>query len=380
MEEKYIIEKNDDCISIQMYDNDLVIGNSMLRGNTLEYLYINVENRNISYGRKLLLKNIEIITELNYDCIIAKGYDIAYSNFLIKNGFELKDDVYIIQNIQKKKKDNLVIKSASIISMLINIILVLLKIVFGSIYNINSLIVDGINSAADCFSTILVIIGIKISNTPEDDKHPFGYGKIESVFSVVIASFMILSTLSVIKDNIFSKKEAIIYDYKVYIISILLVLIKIFQFLYIRYIAKKYNSIMLLTLIKDYYADILMSLAVLSVIIIKKYDLIISSVISIYLIYQAIMILIEHTNILLDRQDKKLLKSIKKDLENNEIIFYIHDLFMINSNNAIYIYADARVNKDLSIKEAHEKAESICVALQKKYNVKRITLHLEPIY
>lgn len=58
-----------------------------------------------------------------------------------------------------------------------NAILSILKVLAGIISKSNAMIADGIHSFSDVVSTIGVIIGLKLSNKPEDSKHPYGHEK-----------------------------------------------------------------------------------------------------------------------------------------------------------------------------------------------------------
>ena len=53
---------------------------------------------------------------------------------------------------------------------------------------------------SDLITNILVIIGLKVGANPEDKDHPFGHGKIESVFSVIIGTFIILTAFDLIRE------------------------------------------------------------------------------------------------------------------------------------------------------------------------------------
>jgi len=101
--------------------------------------------------------------------------------------------------------------SYSIINEIIavNIVLALLKIVSGHVFKSVSLISDGLNSLSDLITNILVIIGLKVGENPEDKEHPFGHGKIESVFSVIIGTFIMITAFNIIKENFFQRKEKI---------------------------------------------------------------------------------------------------------------------------------------------------------------------------
>lgn len=81
----------------------------------------------------------------------------------------------------------------SIKSIVINIFLFIFKLICGLVIHSGSLISDAVHSLSDIFSTALVMLGIKISNEPSDDAHPYGHEKIETVvaFSLALILFYI---------------------------------------------------------------------------------------------------------------------------------------------------------------------------------------------
>ena len=83
----------------------------------------------------------------------------------------------------------------------------------------------------------------------------------------------------------------------------------------------------------------------------------------------------------MDTQNKELLEEIKQIILSDNRIKFVHDLVMISYANDIYVFGDIRVNKSLSVEISHEIAEKISLTIRKKINViKRVTLHVEPIY
>ena len=124
--------------------------------------------------------------------------------------------------------------SVSKFAICVNIVLALLKIVAGRIFSSMSLLSDGLNSLSDLITNVLVIVGLKVGSNPEDKEHPFGHGKIESVFSVIIGTFIMITAFELIKDN-FSKLTSLSSESNLkitvipIIVTILAILIKIFQ-------------------------------------------------------------------------------------------------------------------------------------------------------
>ena len=85
------------------------------------------------------------------------------------------------------------IKKVSITTIVANILLSIAKVVGGLLAASSSLVSDGIHSASDVLSTIVVLIGAKISRKAPDKKHPFGHERFESIASIIL-SFILCVT------------------------------------------------------------------------------------------------------------------------------------------------------------------------------------------
>lgn len=77
-------------------------------------------------------------------------------------------------------------------SMGINLLLCVMKMVLGLMIGAVSLISDGVHSLSDIFSTVVVLVGIKISNKPADKSHPYGHEKIETVIAFLLGLMLLV--------------------------------------------------------------------------------------------------------------------------------------------------------------------------------------------
>lgn len=80
-----------------------------------------------------------------------------------------------------------------IFSIITNLVLAVAKWFAGILGNSNALIADAIESTADIFSSILVLLGLKYSSRPPDKNHPYGHGRAETLMTFLIVAFLITS-------------------------------------------------------------------------------------------------------------------------------------------------------------------------------------------
>lgn len=81
------------------------------------------------------------------------------------------------------------------IGMAVNVLLAIIKIVTGILGNSYALIADGIESATDIISSLVVWTGLKISTLPADEHHPYGHGKAEPIAGMIVAAALLAAAL-----------------------------------------------------------------------------------------------------------------------------------------------------------------------------------------
>ncbi len=354
----------------------------------LKIIFVNRKLRNNGFGSILLKYIINWLINNNFDSLVVENHK-QMNNFLEKQRFvKNKDGFYELGNFREERRQNKRMIFVSKFAIVVNIVLALLKIISGNIFRSVSLISDGLNSLSDLITNILVIIGLKVGENPEDEEHPFGHGKIESVFSVIIGTFIMITAFDIIKENImglFQMKGEVISSPMPVIITVIVIVIKIFQLFFMKNKTKDYRGALINSLLEDYKADIVISISVLMGILLSRinpvFDVFVGVSVAIYIMYSGYNLIKDNALILLDSQDEELLESVRKDLSEFDEIENAHDFRMTTSGKNIYLFIDVRMNKSLTIDEAHEITNKISKFIKHKYkNIKRVLIHAEPIY
>jgi cation diffusion facilitator family transporter len=86
-------------------------------------------------------------------------------------------------------------KKVTLVGVLVNIFLILLKIIAGIFGSSQALIADAVHSFSDLFTDVVVLIGLKISNKPPDKTHHFGHARLETLASTIIGIALIVTAL-----------------------------------------------------------------------------------------------------------------------------------------------------------------------------------------
>lgn len=373
------------------YDN--IIGHIVLEKekDVLKILEIFIEPnmRNMGYGTKSIKSIIEYAINNGYDELILLKHK-QMNKFLEKSMFIKENDRYILKGLKKEYLYRKNLKNSSLVILFSNIFLTLIKMILGIITGLNVFILDAINSLSDSFSIVLSMVGYNIAFSGEDEDHPMGHEKIESIFSLIIGVVIFLSTLFVFKDlaiKLFTKEyvnskidKSLIY------FSIILLIIKIIQCIYIYIKNIKYENELLKTIFIDYRNDLILNISIilgLSLSIYKGsiYEILFSLFISVSLLKNSMEVIKSKIYILMDTQDALLLQSIKIYILENYNVKNIHDMYMTRVGKKILIYSDIRLESNITLEKAHEISEIIEKEIKRKFvNVYKVTFHIEPMY
>ena len=142
-----------------------------------------------------------------------------------------------------KNRSKIIVRT-SIIGILTNFGLVALKMIVGLLTSSVAIIMDAINNFSDALSSVITIVGTKLSQKKPDAKHPYGHGRVEYVTSLAISIIILIAGVSAIVTSIKSIIEGDTPSFT--IVSLILiavaVVVKIVLGLYFRYVGKKVNS------------------------------------------------------------------------------------------------------------------------------------------
>ena len=281
------------------------------------------------------------------------------------------------------------VKKASILGIIGNIFLCIIKSIIGFITCSQAMIADSFNSAGDILSSLMTFIGNKIASKKPDSDHNLGHGKAEYIYSMLISVIMIITSLFVIKEAITSlivKDNNYNFSFWLVIVCIITILVKFMLYIYTNSIAKKYNNLLIKANSKDHFNDCLITslnliACILSLYDIKYVDGIVGIIISIWIIYTYIKIFIESYDVLMDKcindeAKKQVYEIIKK---HPEIIKFNH----FNATPIGYRYQISLtiyVDGTLTTFESHDIADSLEKEILKEVDeIYLAVIHVNPI-
>ena len=262
----------------------------------------------------------------------------------------------------------------SIFGIIVNLILVAFKAVIGIIVNSIAIILDAVNNLSDALSSIITIIGTKLSNKKPDKKHPYGHGRIEYFSSVIIAIIVLIAGVTAFKEII--HPEAAEYSIVSLIIVMVAVFVKFFFGRYVKKQGKKLNSGSLVASGTDALSDSILSLstfiaAVISIIWHISLEGYLGVIISIFILKSAIDILKEAIDDMIGtRADPELTQKLREFINSYEDVLGVYDIIIHNYGpNKIIASVHIQVDDNITAKEIHKITRRIIVDVYNKFGI-----------
>ena len=230
------------------------------------------------------------------------------------------------------------ITKVSIVGIVTNILLGVVKIIFGFLTKSIAITSDAVNNLTDSSSSLITIIGTKLAARKPDREHPFGYGRIEYLTSIVIAVIILITGAEMFISSVKSIIHPETPEYSIASIAILAitVVVKMVLGTYFQKNGKAIDSDALVASGADAKNDALISLITIGtavIFLLTKFSLdgIAGAVISGFILKTGFEILKDTLDkILGSRADSELAEAIKADVRNTPGILGAHDLIIHN--------------------------------------------------
>ncbi|MBE7053209.1 MAG: cation transporter [Ruminococcaceae bacterium] len=276
---------------------------------------------------------------------------------------------------------------AGIMGIICNFLLFLVKLFIGVFMGSIAIISDGFNNLTDMGSSLIGIIGAKLSNMRPDKEHPFGHGRLEYISSLIVAFLIILVGIELFKAS-FAKifnPQKINFDPILMFILILSVFIKLWMYIYNRYMGKKINSQILTATSKDSINDVFSTITVIVSTFLGLFtsfpvDAVMGILVSGLILYSGYDVAKETINLLLGNSpDKELVNEISNIILNGEGIVGIHDLIVHDYGpGRIMASVHAEVPSDVDIIKIHEVIDELEQNILNNMGI-MIVIHMDPI-
>lgn len=278
------------------------------------------------------------------------------------------------------------------VGIIVNLSLSIVKFWAGFAGNSNALVVDAIHTASDIFSSIVVLIGMKIGLLPADAQHPYGHGRAESIAGKTVAILLIVVGANLIWNsalNILSGQLQVPEVFTLWIV-VLSIVVKEILFRYKAYWGKKINSSSLLADAWHHRSDALSSVAVLvgiggAIIGGIKWsflDQAAAIVVSIFILKIGLKIFKETAMELMDSMpDAQIIEKIKELARKIKGVKDVETLRARKSGLGLLVDIHVEVEKTMTVEESHTIAKKVKEKITSEMDeVKEVLVHIEPYY
>ena len=277
----------------------------------------------------------------------------------------------------------------SVISMVTNVILTMLKLAAGVIARSGAMISDAVHSASDIFSGLIVLIGVRISSKAPDESHPYGHERYECVAALLLSGVLAVvgGTIGVnaVKDIINGTVQEA-PGFLALIAAAVSIVTKETLFWYTRGYAKRYRSTALHAEAWHQRSDALSSVGALIGIAGARLGVPVMEPIASFII--ALFILRVAVRIFRDAVDQMVDHSASEEAETafrttaleQPGVQGVELLRTRMFGNRVYVDLEIAADPALTLAEAHEIAERVHDAIEQTYpDVKHIMVHVNPV-
>lgn len=276
---------------------------------------------------------------------------------------------------------------AGVLGIVANTVLFAIKLFVGLLSASVAVIADAFNNFTDFMSSVITMIGFKLSGRPADREHPFGHARFEYITGLIVACVIFFIGFETGKASV----EKIISgggtDFSVLTIIILgfAILVKICLAIIFNGLGKSIDSDSLKVMSADSRNDVITTLVVLISAIIGmifgvSIDGYLGVAVSLFVLFSAFMLLKETIHPLLGTSpDKETVKNIKDKLKSYSQVLDIHDLIVHNYGpSKTFATVHIEVDSKVDIMISHDLADNIERDFYKDLGV-LLVCHLDPV-
>ena len=271
-----------------------------------------------------------------------------------------------------------VIMRTSVIGIIANAVMAGMKMVVGAISGSIAIVLDGVNNLSDAASSLITILGAALAGKPADRKHPFGYGRMEYLSSLIISAIVLYAGITSMVESV--KKiitpEASDYSAITLIILVIAVIFKLLLALYTQRMGRVTKSDALVASGKEAILDVLVSVATLVAALIfiltgLSLEAWLGAVIAVIIIKAGVELLLETVSKILGQSaEVELAVAIKKTVSEHPYVQGAYDLVMNNYGPEFYMASiHVEVDEDLTAAEIDKMIRDITDTVLKEHSV-----------
>lgn len=276
---------------------------------------------------------------------------------------------------------------AGVVGIVANIVLFAGKATVGLLCSSLAIVADAFNNLSDAGSSVVTLIGFKLSAAPPDEEHPFGHGRVEYLSALTVAALIMLAGFELAKSAFDKILHPAASESSWITVALLAAAIgvKLWLSLFNRRVGKRIASDALLATATDSRNDVICTAVVLISYLINLFtdlsiDGYVGAAVALFVIWSGFSIVRDTISPLLgEAPDPELVERIRETVLSREGIVGIHDLIIHNYGPGrclVSLHAEVPAHKD--ILHSHELVDDIEQQLIREHHI-LACIHMDPV-
>ena len=273
------------------------------------------------------------------------------------------------------------------ISVLVNSILFILKLLIGIMVGAVSVIADAVHTLSDVVSSIVVIWGFKQAEKPADVEHPYGHGRAEYIATLIIAILLCVAGIEFIKASIdrIQNPEQMVAEWWMILILMVTIILKEITARYAEFLSSKIASGVLHADAWHHRIDAISSILVVAAMIAGKYGYPVVDGwaglgVALFLIFTGFEIAKDAVDDLIGKppasEEVEVIRQIVMSVDG---VLGAHDITIHSYGHDKFISVHVEIDADKSTAEAHDISEEVEHKLHDALGVEP-TIHMDPVH
>lgn len=277
--------------------------------------------------------------------------------------------------------------TATIIMIICNAFLFVIKITAGILSNSMAVISDAVNSLTDIISSIIIFFAVKTSSKQADEGHPFGHHRAEPIAGLIVAIFAGILGFEILHTSAFKLMEK--HEHRIGIFTIITLLLsigmKLIMSVYFKKVSSRNNSPALLASSIDSRNDVYISATALAGVIFGFYgytqvDDIAAIIISFWIVYSGYKIGVQNIDYLMGKQpEPDIMEEIKKKAGGVSGVIGIRDVRAHYVGNYIHVEIHISLDQHLTMIQAHTIGENVQREVESIVSIHKAFVHIDPV-
>lgn len=299
----------------------------------------------------------------------------------------MSDRVFENSGRKENKDKSAYVVTSSVVGIIANVLLFVLKLVTGIFSSSISITADAVNNLSDAGSSVIALIGIRLSKRPPDKKHPFGHGRLEYIAALIVAIIIIQVGLSFFKESVIRILHPLTVkaDLSVPVILGISIVVKIGLYLFNKRIYALGKSYIVKTVAADCLSDAIITFVIFIPFILKYFghnfqiDGLMGVVVAVMVIKTGAELTMETLNPLIGQSvSKEEYEALRNMVSGYEGILGVHDLILHHyGENYKMATIHVEVDRYADIQEIHEIIDEIEKDVKQRLGI-FLVIHMDP--